>query len=229
MSEDKQAPQPRGDDCGDITESVELPDPSADERVTDNNERSRPSRGRRCAPVQDSSSDDMAASSAQKRIRCEVATRDIHVQVEAFGSGVLLHDGLAVSLEATIAELQQLVLSSARLPPRTRTVRLFVGHGGTELDDSDAKLASIPSLVAAEADGTPLVVFPTMCKLRMDETVASRVVIAMYVCVLTHDTALTHGPLCDVRGRARSRRGGSERLVLRRIGSRARGRRRPSP
>jgi len=66
------------------------------------------------------------------------------------------------------------------LPRRTRTVRLFVGHGGTELDDSDAKLASIPALVAAEVDGTPLVVFPTMCTLHMAKTVA--VVIAMYVC-----------------------------------------------
>ena len=176
MSEDTRAPQPRGDPCNDSAGTV------ADEEATGSGARVRPSRVRRDAAMQDSSSDDTAASSAQKRIRSGVATRDIHVQVEAFGSGVLLHDGLAVSLDATIADLKQLVLSSARLSPRTRRLRLFVGHGGTELDDSVAKLASIPSLVAAEADGTPLVVFPTMCTLRMDETVASRVVIAIYVC-----------------------------------------------
>jgi len=168
MSEDERAPQSRGDERRDSTESVTLPDPSADERATVNHERLRPSRGRRCVPGQDRSSDEMTASSTQtrKRIRLEVATRDIHVQVEAFGSGVVLHDGLSVSLDATVADLRQLVLSSVRLPPRRRTVRLFVGHGGIELDNDDAKLAWIPAVASAEPGEQPLVVFPTLCTSR---------------------------------------------------------------
>ena len=161
MSDDNQAQREHDGACSDSTDTAVVPDPNAD--VADNRERSMPSRSRRRAAAEDGMSDETSAATKQKRTRLDVATHDIHVQVEAFGSGVLLHDGLTVSLDATVADLRQLVRSSARLPPRTRTMRLFVGHGGAELSDDDAKLASIPALAAGECDGTPLVVFPTLC------------------------------------------------------------------
>jgi len=172
MSDDSQAQRPRDRASRDsTTDTVVVPDPNAD--VADNLGRSMPSRSRRRAAAEDGMSDETSAATKQKRTRLAVATHDINVQVEAFGSGVLLHDGLAVSLDATVADLRQLALSNARLPPRTRSLRLFVGHGGTELDNSDAKLASIPALAAGECDDTPLVVFPTLCTYRAKVAVAS--------------------------------------------------------
>ena len=82
------------------------------------------------------------------------------VRVEAFGSGVPLHDGLSVSRGATVDDLVQLVLSSVTLHPRTCTLRLFVGHGGTELSDRSLRIAD--SALATEQH-QPLVAFPVMC------------------------------------------------------------------
>jgi len=161
MSDYNQAQWEHDGACSDSTDTAVVPDPNAD--VADTMNRSMPSRSRRRAAAEDGTSDETSAATKQKRTRLDVATHDIHVQVEAFGSGVLLHDGLTVSLDATVADLRQLVRSSARLPPRTRTMRLFVGHGGTEMDDSEMKIASIPALAAGECDDTPLVVFPTLC------------------------------------------------------------------
>jgi len=90
------------------------------------------------------------------------APRDVRVQIEAFGSGAILHGGLDVPTDKTVGDLRELVLFSIKLPPRTRTVRLFVGHGGTELDNDDEALLS-GSLAAVDLDTTPLVMFPVPC------------------------------------------------------------------
>jgi len=76
---------------------------------------------------------------------------------------VLLHDGLAISPQMTVGGARALVRAQAKLPLRTRSIRLFVGHGGTELDD-DALLVADSAL--ATDDALPLVVFPTLCTLR---------------------------------------------------------------
>ena len=88
--------------------------------------------------------------------------RDFRVQVEAFGSGAILHGGLDVPTNQPVGDLRKLVMSSIKLPPRTRAVRLFVGHGGTELDKDDEALLS-GSLAAVDLDTTPLVAFPVPC------------------------------------------------------------------
>ena len=90
------------------------------------------------------------------------APRDVRVQVEAFGSGAILHGGLDVPTNKSVGDLWELVLASIKLPPRTRTVRLFLGHGGSELDNDDAALLS-ESLAAVDLDTTPLVAFPVPC------------------------------------------------------------------
>ena len=98
----------------------------------------------------------------QPALSTDDAPRDIRVQVEAFGSGAILHGGLDVPTNKSVGDLRELVLSSIKLPPRTRTVRLFVGHGGTELDKDDQALLS-GSLAAVDLDTTPLVAFPVIC------------------------------------------------------------------
>jgi len=90
------------------------------------------------------------------------APRDVRVQVEAFGSGAILHGGIDIPTNKSVGDLRELVLSSIKLPPRIRAVRLFVGHGGTELDEDDEVLLS-GSLAAVELDTTPLVAFPVQC------------------------------------------------------------------
>mmetsp|Transcript_16601 Transcript_16601/g.24340 ORF Transcript_16601/g.24340 Transcript_16601/m.24340 type:complete len:324 (+) Transcript_16601:72-1043(+) len=82
------------------------------------------------------------------------SSRGVTVAVEAFGSGVLLHAGLSVPLDKTVADLRQLVLS-ARGSANARMVRLFIGHGGTELDSDALTLADSP--LADDCD-QPLVV-----------------------------------------------------------------------
>jgi len=106
----------------------------------------------------------LSPASTQENISSRTGTHDIYVQVEAFGSGVVLHEALSVAVDATVGELRRRALSVVALPPRTRTVRLFVGHGGAELDD-DAKLVSDTAIAAGEIDETPLVLFPTLCTL----------------------------------------------------------------
>jgi len=90
------------------------------------------------------------------------AAPELYVAIEAFGSGVLLHAGLAVPPATTVGDLRQLVLTHAQLPPATRTVRLFVGHGGAELTN-DAMSVAKSAMCDLDADNT-LVVFPKMCK-----------------------------------------------------------------
>ena len=223
MSDDNQAQREHDGACSDSTDTAVVPDPNAD--VADTMNRSMPSRSRRRAAAEDGTSD----ATKQKRTRLDVATHDIHVQVEAFGSGVLLHDGLTVYLDATVADLRQLVRSSARLPPRTRTMRLFVGHGGAELSDDDAKLAAIPALAAGECDGTPLVVFPTLCTYHAMVAVACMsAVMTTFVDIHAQIVALTLTSLCAV-GRARSRRAQFVWLRVPRDSRRCRGQRRPRP
>ena len=139
---------------------------------------------------------------AQPLLSVADAPRDVHVQVEAFGSGTILHAGLDIPSNNSVGDLRQLVLSSIKRPPRTRTVRLFVGHGGTELDNDDESLLS-RSLAAADLDTTPLVVFPVTC--------------TSMLCpgILTTQQLMTHRHLfnacssfCAVDDRARSRCGG---------------------
>ena len=98
----------------------------------------------------------------QPALNTDDAPRDVRVQVEAFGSGAILHGGIDVPSNKSVGDLRELVVSSIKLPPRTRTVRLFVGHGGTELDNDDETLLS-ESLAAVDWDTTPLVVFPVQC------------------------------------------------------------------
>ena len=98
----------------------------------------------------------------QPTLNAAGAPRDVRVQVEAFGSGTILHEGLDIPSNKSVGDLRELVLSSIKLPPRTSTVRLFVGHGGTELDINDDTLLS-GSLAAVDLDTTPLVVFPVIC------------------------------------------------------------------
>ena len=110
-----------------------------------------------------------AASSAigplplvQPLLSTDDAPRDVRVQFEAFGSGVILHRGLDVPTNKSVGDLRELVLASIKLPPRTRTVRLFFGHGGSELNNDDEALLS-GSLAAADFNTTPLVAFPVPC------------------------------------------------------------------
>lgn len=88
------------------------------------------------------------------------ANSAVHMSVEAFGSGALLHADLNVAASATVGDLRSLVLGRVALPPRARAVRLFVDHGGVELD-SDAML--VASSMLAKDPSIPLVVFPLMC------------------------------------------------------------------
>jgi len=99
---------------------------------------------------------------AQLALSAADAPRDVCVQVEAFGSGAILHGGITIPSTNSVGDLRQLVLSSIKLPPRTRTVRLFVGHGGTELEKDDESLLS-GSPAAVDLDTTPLAVFPVTC------------------------------------------------------------------
>ena len=87
------------------------------------------------------------------------SSRGVTVAVEAFGSGVVLHAGLSVPLDKTVADLRQLVLS-ARGSANARMVRLFIGHGGTELDNGALTLADSP--LADDCD-QPLVVLAVPC------------------------------------------------------------------
>ena len=89
--------------------------------------------------------------------------REVRVQVEAFGSGEILHGGLDIPTNKSVGDLWELVLSSIKLPPRTRGLRLFVGHGGTELDKDDEALLS-GSLAAVDLNITPLVALRVQCK-----------------------------------------------------------------
>ena len=83
----------------------------------------------------------------------------IGVPVEAFGSGVVLHPGLPIGLDVTVRKLRRRLRGFA-CPPTTRTVRLFVGHGGEELADEGLLIGD--TVLAAEQD-KPLVIFPVMC------------------------------------------------------------------
>lgn len=85
---------------------------------------------------------------------------EVHVPVEAFGSGVLLHSGIAVTTDKTVGDLRKLLLSSVVCSPRTRTFRLFVGHGGIELQDDALLIAASP--IPKDVD-QPLVALPILC------------------------------------------------------------------
>ena len=103
--------------------------------------------------------EDDSAPSAQPHDVAD-ANSAVRMSVEAFGSGVLLNAELEVAAPATVGDLRSRVLGSVALPPKTRTVRMFVGHGGVELD-SDAMLVATSML--ANDPSKPLVVFPLMC------------------------------------------------------------------
>ena len=119
------------------------------------------------APGTDAAPDTDTADSAvgpltQPALNTDDAPRDVRVQVEAFGSGAILHGGIDVPTNKSVGDLRELVLASIKLPPRTRTVRLFFGHGGSELNNDDEALLS-GSLAAADFNTTPLVAFPVPC------------------------------------------------------------------
>jgi len=99
------------------------------------------------------------------------AVPELRVAVEAFGSGVLLHPGLPVSPGATVGDLRRIVMASVPLPPRTRTMRLFAGHGGAELDNDEAVLTASP-LLETDSDN-PVVVFPVACTSSTDDSSSS--------------------------------------------------------
>ena len=92
------------------------------------------------------------------------AARELHISVEAFGSGAVLHADLAVPSNKTVGDLRTLLLSASALPPRTRTLRLFVGHGGIELRDDGILLSE--TAITANSDEQPLVMFPQQCEYR---------------------------------------------------------------
>ena len=92
------------------------------------------------------------------------APSEIYVSIEAFGSGVPLHPGLTIHFDKTVGDLRRLVISSITCPPRLRTVRLFVGHGGSELDNDPMLLGNSP---LASSSAPPMVVcFPVQCTWR---------------------------------------------------------------
>jgi len=114
----------------------------------------------RAGSVRDSVAEEEAAIDAPSIAQEPLpTTAEVCVQVEAFGSGVMLHDGIAIAADKTVGDLRALVSSSIVLPPRTRTVRLFVDHGGAELDNDETPMSS----VAEALDTKPIVVFPTLC------------------------------------------------------------------
>ena len=104
--------------------------------------------------------DDADADDAAGGADTSTSQQLVYVQVEAFGSGVVLHRNLAVGLDGrcVVADLRRLVVAAVTLPPATRAVRLFVGHGGTELHDD-----LVLSALASELEDKPLVVFPALC------------------------------------------------------------------
>jgi len=104
-----------------------------------------------------------AGSNCFKRLpeHKQVGSDPFNVQLESFGSGVLLHDCIDVEPEQTVGDLRKKVMSSVVLPPRTRTVRLFVGHGGAELGDDAVPISN--TAIAAEVESKSLVVFFVRC------------------------------------------------------------------
>jgi len=103
---------------------------------------------------------DSAETSTEDGRVAEVEIVDMHVTVEAFGSGVLLHTALEIPRSATVRDLRRIVMDSVAFSPRVRSLRLFVDHGGAELDDDEVLVAQSPMVTN---HGKPLVVFPLMC------------------------------------------------------------------
>jgi len=73
----------------------------------------------------------------------------------------VLIESLEIQLDGTVADLRQRVRANHSWPPRTRTLRIFVGHGGTELDNDALPIAA--SALVGSVD-TPLVASPVLCK-----------------------------------------------------------------
>ena len=88
-------------------------------------------------------------------------SHNAYAQVEAFGSGALLHAGLGFPSNCSVGTLRKIVLASIAVPRQTLTVRLFVGHGGTELDDDEMLVSDSP--VAVDCEDTPLVALNVLC------------------------------------------------------------------
>ena len=99
-----------------------------------------------------------------ENVSADERNHEVLIQVESFGSGAILHSGLKIPFDKTVGDLRKLVLSNVSLPPRTRAVRLFVGHGGAELDN-DASLIS-DTRIAVDFDNKPLVPFAELCTSR---------------------------------------------------------------
>ena len=154
----------------DAFEGRALSDSTNDELLADANSDARSSsndhRGSAARNIHDTAatgSDDVQEP-GHEELNTETVANDIHVQLEAFGSGLLLHEGLAIPLNMPVGDFRKLVLTDVELPPQTRTVRLFVGHGGTELVDDSPRV--IDTALAAEGGSKPVVVFPVSCTLR---------------------------------------------------------------
>jgi len=116
-----------------------------------------------CSPSDESEWDYDGAS---LRLGSDVhpSSETIDLQFEAFGSGVVLSRRNRVKLHANTVKRLRRFVAKYVCGVRTRSVRLFVGHGGTELANGRQLLADTP--LAAQS-GKPIVVFPKLCALQM--------------------------------------------------------------
>jgi len=112
----------------------------------------------------DTAGADLQLCEQQQGSSVDAGTQELHLRLEAFGSGKVLHNGLIMPSDSSVGDLRKHVRSAITVPPRTRIVRLFVGHGGTELDNDELLLSGTPVL-QADLDNEPLVVFPALCTL----------------------------------------------------------------
>lgn len=113
--------------------------------------------------IDGTTSDEVPAASAQDELDSGAERQYVHVRVEAFGSGVVLHEGIAVPSTGRVGYLPWLVCVSEVLPPRTRSFRLFVGHGGEEIDSDNNEPIANSVLATYHLDNKPLVLFPILC------------------------------------------------------------------
>lgn len=106
-----------------------------------------------------------AQSDSQETTDDAADTAQVSVTVEAAFSGAVLCQDFPVPLDWTVSKLRFVTLRFVCSNIKVRAVRLFVGHGGPELDD-DAQLCRDSELTKSpDADEPPpLVVFPVMCK-----------------------------------------------------------------
>ena len=113
-----------------------------------------------CSPSDESEWDYDGAS---LRLGSDVhpSSETIDLQFEAFGSGVVLSRRNRVKLHTNTVKRLRRFVAKCVCGARTRSVRLFVGHGGTELDDDEMLVSDSP--VAVDCEDTPLVALNVLC------------------------------------------------------------------